>query len=427
MIWLVLLIFGGWSAALFGNNNGGKTAYNNYIKTAEEYVKRGLYQKAIIEYDSALSIKNTEELWSDKLNAYEKYYEENSECYSNYLSAVQSAVNYYEKNIDYLVTLTNLYINQSNYDSAYKVLNDAVKNGINDNEINDLLQELKYSFKINWKSYVDFRTNVNGLYAVRETGVWTYIKEDGTGTKFENLIFAGPVGVSGIRVVQDNTRAYLIDSKQVIQGILNFEPTDAGVYSEGLVPIAENGVYRYYNALGDEQFGQYDYAGTFINGQAAVKQGNTWFLINSKGEKISDRTYEDIILQLDGSHLSNGTMVAKKNGQYHLYVDDKEIGNYDDIDIVTDDNLIAFCQKGKWGFIDLDGIVKISPTYIEAKSFSNGLAAVSDGTYWGFINKEGKLVIDYMFYGADYFNSEGRCMVETGAGTNYQLITLNIR
>ena len=45
------------------------------------------------------------------------------------------------------------------------------------------------------------------------------------------------------------------------------------------------------------------------------------------------------------------------------------------------------------------------------KCFSNGLAAVKMNGKWGFINKEGRTVIDYQFVDADYFTSEGLCFV----------------
>lgn len=91
------------------------------------------------------------------------------------------------------------------------------------------------------------------------------------------------------------------------------------------------------------------------------------------------------------------------------------------------DNMIAVCKDGKWGFVDLEGKEIIAPKYKDAKSFSNGLAAVSDGEKWGFIDSAGNLVIDYLFYGGDYFNDEGCCMVETGQGTTWQLISLYIK
>lgn len=426
IILLIATMLGGWSVVLLDTDSEEKEEYEQHIGTADEYFERGLYQKAIEEYDAALQIKNTEELWTKKLEAYEKYYAENTKIYSEYLNAAQTAVSYYDENVDYILELVSLYLIRDEYSSAYKVLENVVADGMDDERVSDLLLDVKYAYEIKWKAYTGYRTCVNGFYAVSETGVWTYIEEDQTDTDLGQLVLAGPVGESGIRVVQDEVRGYLIDSEEVLQGILDFEPLDAGVFSEGLVPIQNSEGYSYYNLLGDKQFGTYIQAGTFINGQAAVKQGEDWFLIDENGERISKETYEDIVLNKDGSHVKNGVMIAKKNGIYSFYKDGKIIGNFSDVDIITDDNMVAVCVDGKWGYVDLDGNELIAPSYIEAKSFSNGLAAVSNGEYWGFINTDGTLVIDYTFYGADYFNSKNCCMVETGKNTTWQLISLYI-
>lgn len=424
IILLVVLILGGWAAAFLATDSGDSEEYKTHIQTAEDYVNRGLYQKAIEEYDSALSIKRTEDVWAAKLDAYEKRYEESTKIYSDYLSAAQSAVSYYSKNVDFLLTLADLYVAHDEYSSAYKALQNAVDDGIKDKKVDALLLEVKYAYEIKWKAYTGYRSCVNGFYAVSETGMWTYIRENGTDTDFTQLLFAGPVGESGIRVILDKERGQLIDSNEVLQGILNFEPQDAGVYSEGLIAISNGSSFSYYNTLGDKQFGEYSQAGAFVDGQAAVQQDEKWFLINTEGKKVSAETYEDIIIQANGTHLMNGVMIAKKGGSYKFYKDGKSVGDYSDVDIITNDNKVAVCKNGKWGYVDLDGNEIIAPTYAEAKSFSNGLAAVSNGEYWGFINADGTLVIDYLFFGADYFNSEYYCMVETGQGTSWQLISL---
>ena len=118
IILLVVLIIGGWGATLLATNSGEKKEYNGHIEMADEYMERGLYQKAIEEYDAALSIKNTEEIWTSKLSAYEKRYKESTKIYDDYLSAAQSAVSQYSKNVDYLLQLANLYIVRDEYSSA---------------------------------------------------------------------------------------------------------------------------------------------------------------------------------------------------------------------------------------------------------------------------------------------------------------------
>lgn len=58
---------------------------------------------------------------------------------------------------------------------------------------------------------------------------------------------------------------------------------------------------------------------------------------------------------------------------------------------------LACSQSGFWGFLDKDGKVVIDFKYNNALPFSEGLAAVSNGTAWGFINETGKQVIPFIY------------------------------
>lgn len=70
---------------------------------------------------------------------------------------------------------------------------------------------------------------------------------------------------------------------------------------------------------------------------------------------------------------------------------------------------IAVEQSFKYGFIDESGKFVINPMYEEAKTFSEGLAAVCEGLgcyyskrdtsqkQWGFIDKQGKMIITPQF------------------------------
>lgn len=72
-------------------------------------------------------------------------------------------------------------------------------------------------------------------------------------------------------------------------------------------------------------------------------------------------------------------VVACIDGKYSLYDDSlNKVSDFEaeDMGIPTADNKIAFCQSGKWGYIDTQGKVLIEPAYDGALSFSNGLAGV---------------------------------------------------
>ncbi len=75
----------------------------------------------------------------------------------------------------------------------------------------------------------------------------------------------------------------------------------------------------------------------------------------------------------------------------------------------------------KVGFIDDTGAFKIPPTFDEALSFSEGLAAVRVGEKWGFVDESGKVVIDPQFSAAFYFR-EGVGTAEVDSDPSYVLI-----
>lgn len=49
---------------------------------------------------------------------------------------------------------------------------------------------------------------------------------------------------------------------------------------------------------------------------------------------------------------------------------------------------------GKYGYIDLNGTIKISPTFMDATSFLSNMAGVRGDLKWGVIDKEGKFIVD---------------------------------
>ena len=98
----------------------------------------------------------------------------------------------------------------------------------------------------------------------------------------------------------------------------------------------------------------------------------------------------------------------------------------DDIDVITDDGIIAFKKNDKWGFVDTTGKVVVEAKFDNAKSFSNGLAAVCQGEKWGFADQDGTVVIDCQFFDADYFNSKRNCLVKSTPG-DWQMIALKVK
>ena len=83
------------------------------------------------------------------------------------------------------------------------------------------------------------------------------------------------------------------------------------------------------------------------------------------------------------------------DGYVMLDASGKQIGKqvYEDTKLFLEsDGLAAIKENGKWGYVDKDGKVIIEPQFEEAHSFLNGYAAVKAHGKWGYINEKGKLV-----------------------------------
>ena len=246
-------------------------------------------------------------------------------------------------------------------------------------------------------------------------------------------VFASSLNEDNTRILETTLGARLTNSEGVVLGIFKSKVTDAGLYSDGLIPAACEGKYNYYDSFAKEQFGGYEYAGSFQDGVAVAKKDGKWTLIDTKGKEISDK-FVDIKIDGNGRYLRGDVIVAaKEDGKYQMFNDDGKQANKftaSNMDICMSDGLIAFEKDGKWGFVNTAGKTVIEPTYENAKSFSKGLAAVCKNGKWGFINNSNELVIDYQFAGADYFNSNGSCMVrydapEADDEVLWQLLVLN--
>lgn len=432
---LAVLIVIGWGACVLKigaesdseeTKKGG--SYRSCITLAEDYMKRGLYQKAADEYESAVSLKDKEEDWAALLKARQSRYQEEEDSLDDYLNSARKAARSYSKNVEFCTTAVELSIKADDYSGAYRILEQAKKAGIEDKKVDQLYTQVKYSYEILSNEYNEFRSACNGYYAVSIGGNWGVITTGGKKVVKEQYAFLGPVSEEGIFVCGVDDAGALDDLDGVVQGKMKFMPKDAGVYSEELVPIMDQNQWGYYDVLGDKQFGEYLFAGRFQNGVAAVQTAKGWMLIDAKEKKVSDAVYQAICVNKDGSYQMLDVMLAKKEGSYHLFdKKEKQIGDFicDDVDVMTQDGIFAFQKNGKWGFADKDGKEIIKAHYEKAKSFSNGLAAVCSGGKWGFINEKDELVIPCEFVDADYFSDTGCCMVQTRAST-WQLIQLKI-
>lgn len=199
-------------------------------------------------------------------------------------------------------------------------------------------------------------------------------------------------------------------------------------FSEGMAAVSIDGKkFGYINPKGEVMIPFiYDYITSFINGTASVgiskesdgKFVNQFFIINKKGERISD-IFDDIIWRNNKNDL---LMPAMRDGKYGFINGIGEIkipfifDNYK-LDWARNkdmtDHLIAVVQNNKWGFVDVssaDGKIVVYPQYHWVSTFKFGRAIVNDGSGLYFIDKNGNKVTD-KYGGATPFNANGYALV----------------
>lgn len=389
---------------------------DEYVAQADEWVGKGLYQRAIKNYEMAVGIKPKEDIFIKAMKAYDARYEEApDETIDNYIAFMESAVSNFPASHELVDKMVLLYTIDSNPEGIYDCLTRAIQKGYNSDEIQKKLAAAQYAFTLKRSEFSAIKQSVSNIYTVSRKGKWnTYDIDEGylLSSEYENV---GLCNADGIVVITGED-SRIIDAKGMVMGIFKKPVSDAGLFSDGLLPACSDGKYNYYNEFAEEQFGGYEMASAFQDGRAAVKSNGTWQLIDTNGKSVSEQ-FKEIVLNPQGQYLINGLFLAKnKDDIYYVY--DKKLKkkaklDCTDVDCISTDGIMAFCKDGKWGFVNTSGKVIIKPEYSKAKSFSNGLAAVYNGDKWGFINKQNQLAIDYQFIDVGYLGSNALCPVRT--------------
>ncbi len=423
----VLLLGGLWFNIINGSEKE-KSMVADYVSLAEESVNARLYEQAIEYYHLAAKETPNKKYYIRIKEIYEMFYNEEPEDYVSvaFEDDMLDAAEKYPNDEMFWNTAIKLQLNDNQYKDAYKTAIRAKKRGASGEEIDAYYDKMLYMIDVEYRPYNEFKTALNGYNTVSNGSNQYVIDNKGkelTG-KYE---YIGILNDNGYGIFNKENEFCMLDGSEIKRARydkLNIE--DSGYYSESsdILPIKSGGIWKYIRKSGETVCEGFEAAGSFYNHKAAAKSNGVWNIINDKGD-IQSTSFTDIKLDLYGSYLQNGIVIAQENGKYHFYDEElNKISDFecDDIDICIDEGYIAFMQNNKWGFVDKEGNVVCKPCYEKAKSFSNGYAAVSsDGELWGFINDDLKKVIDEQFIDTYYFNSDETCFISQKEGT-YQIM-----
>ncbi len=423
---LIVTLALSWLSGLGGGLKERNTYYH-YLSIAQDSMDKKLYEQAIENYKKFLTYKSDPKVYQNIMDAYELLYEEEQTAYVRncYIEDMAAAASMFPKHVEYWKKQIDLYMDEMDNSKAYAVAKAAMNHHVKDEELEQIYEELLYSVKTDYKLYTDYKTCLNGYISVFDGNQWKVINNKGSDIS-SNYQLIGLINDEGKGIYVNDIDTRLLDENEVTRARFNTVIEDAGYYSEtsDCVPVKINQKWRYLKSDGTFLSGEYEQAGSFYNHVAAVKDGTLWYLINDEGKRISSQDFEDMKLDLYGCHMQGGIILAKENGKYHIYdANLKQISDFacEDIDICISDGLIAYKQGDLWGYIDSEGEIIVEPRFAYAKSFSNGMAAVGNAEgMWGFINREYKQVIDYIYQDAYYYTSDETCIVSTQEGS-YQI------
>jgi hypothetical protein len=192
----------------------------------------------------------------------------------------------------------------------------------------------------------------------------------------------------------------------------------AGPFSEGLAAVKAKGKYGYIDKKGNFIIKpQFDDGFEFKYGRAAVCEGTSYGFIDKRGKMVIKPQYNYVRNFSDGlayvvlykKHIGNQVMFIDRYGKVKINTTGKKY-KCDNLGADFSQGLLPVKFGYMYGFINKKEQVVIKPDYEGAQNFSEDLAAVNIMGKWGFINKNGKVVIKPKYDRAGNF-SDGLAIV----------------
>lgn len=412
--------------------------YDGYLAEARSAADIGIRDDAYKAYENARDMHDSIELRKEIADFYHKHYDQTEwgEYCEEVVEAFPKEALAYEIVMDYYYTI-------GDYAMCYQKYEEADKKDAVTDSMKKKYDSLYYATE-ELSRFVDVGEFSGGMCAVTTISTdpvkWGYI--DDTGAMKIGLAYldacgftnSGFAAVKQFRVTDDpesGTEYVLIDETGEVK---HADPkkdertiTEMGLFSSGKIAAQINGKYCYMNENFEALYGNFDYATTYAGDIAVAKNGDKWIIINENGEQIGSETFEDIKLDRTKIAFRNDVAFAQINGKYYLI---DKMGKvvcdtaFEDADAFASEGYAAVKYEGAWGYVNTKGEFVIKPQYMQARSFTNDLGAVSDGTEWAYIDTNNYIVIrggggeteeenrELMFEDAKQFSDNGSTFVK---------------
>lgn len=396
--------------------------YNNYLKEAREYAKTGITVNAVENYQQALKIKDSADIYVEVADYYKSQQNEERAL----LEWCQDFYNKYPTEPKAYDCLLSVYREQNDYESCYDVIYMAEKRNVASDYITSVKDEIAFKYNIEMSAYNDVGVYSSNYCAVKGKESWGFVNRYGDMTVSAKYVSVAPYTKENIAPVITSDDAYFINKSGSRILATNEKYKSFGIMSGNRTKaLTLNDKYTYLNEKLEPVFGEYTDATSFNLNVAAVKENDKWKIIDSNGNELCPTGFDDVIVDEKDIAFRNDRMfVRNADGVIMTDSSGNKIGTdtYEDAKLFADSTYTAVKKDGKWFYINNNGEKKSDKTYDDARPFSNGLAAVIINGKWGFIDENENIVIEPAFFGAKDFNDKGSCFVQTG--DKWQLLKL---
>lgn len=385
-----------------------KKKQEKLIQEADMYLQDELFIRAIPIYKEALQFQSSlnNSIEENLLQAYYGYGASNE-----YIDLALSRIEKGTANEQEYINVAEYYTETYKYEEAMSLIKSGIEKMQSD-ILKNYYEENRYEYQIFTTVFDEMIPTEDSDYMpVRYGDKWGYI--DDVGYLITDCLydFATPYNTEGYAVIKENGKFYLIVHNGDKYSIDKNNVEDVYRMSQNHILAKKDDLFSYY----DYDFNnvapthQYDQITVNACGVAAVKKDNKWGIITDSGKRITDFIYDDIAVNSLGTVFCNNVgMVRLDNLWYLIDTDGNKISEQGFFDAKAPESVEYIAVKnenGKWGFITSEGNLIIDYQYSDAKSFSDGLAAIYHGDTWGYISKQNKLVIDQEFTDANPFHN----------------------
>ena len=427
---LVLCILTGlaWYAAVNEAINNPKYLAE-HMQRAADYENQGIYVEAIQEYESALEYHpgDTEIMY--------KIAKANLKIGNSkqYIKLSKEIIESHPQKGEVLDDLINYYLDKKDKGAAVKYVA-GLADSYPDNECaRKWLIELKGSYTYVYFPYTEVIDGYNDTLIVGETeenGQVMYGIVDALGdvilpVEYERV---QPFSDDGFALVEKDGQNLYVDrdgNTRKVPDMTLYE--SVSMINNARVVACKAGKFGLLDdTLSPKTDFIYEDISLPCNNLAAAKQNGKWALIGRSGKEKTEYVYEDIIRDEYGIASKQKVVLVQENDGYRIVnAKGENVGDlfFNDAKAFPKDGYAAVCQNGQWGFVDKEGTLMIDYRFEDARSFCNGYAAVCQNGQWGFVDVSGVMVIQPEFEMVTDMTTWGTAAV---CKDSWRLIQLNM-